>query len=150
MFCSVFELYFHSSVSELHIYYPMDTRCKLNLHKTLGRFPGRLLNVLFTFNLPPVFRWYFIEYKKNTINGKSAIWGHMLDPLLRQKMLDDVIQSQTWNQKLFNVHHFYNAKAYPSVFPLLKSNQSDQELWRQEKELLSDVNFSKVAKCHKL
>ena len=35
-------------------YYPVDTGHKLNLHKTLRRRPGRLLNVLSTFNLRPV------------------------------------------------------------------------------------------------
>ena len=33
---------------------PVDTERKLNVHKTLRRHPGRLLNVLCTFNLPPV------------------------------------------------------------------------------------------------
>ena len=34
--------------------YPVDTGRKLNVHKTFRRRPGRLLNVLCTFNLPPV------------------------------------------------------------------------------------------------
>ena len=33
---------------------PEDTGRKLNVHKTLRRRPGRLLNVLCTFNLRPV------------------------------------------------------------------------------------------------
>ena len=33
---------------------PVDTRRKLNVHKTFRRHPGRLLNVLCTFNLRPV------------------------------------------------------------------------------------------------
>ena len=33
---------------------PVDTGRKLNVHKTLRRRPGRLLNVLCTFNLRPV------------------------------------------------------------------------------------------------
>ena len=33
---------------------PLDTGRKLNVHKTLRRRPGRLLNVLCTFNLRPV------------------------------------------------------------------------------------------------
>ena len=33
---------------------PVDTGRKLNLHKTFRRRPGRLLNVLCTFNLRPV------------------------------------------------------------------------------------------------
>ena len=31
--------------------YPVDTRRKLNVHKTFRRRPGRLLNVLYTFNI---------------------------------------------------------------------------------------------------
>ena len=34
--------------------YLVDTRRKLNVHKTFRRCPGRLLNVLCTFNLSPV------------------------------------------------------------------------------------------------
>ena len=34
--------------------YPVDTGRKLNVHKTFRRRPGRLLNVLCTFNLSPV------------------------------------------------------------------------------------------------
>ena len=33
---------------------PVDTGRKLNVPKAFGRLPGRLLNVLFTFNLRPV------------------------------------------------------------------------------------------------
>ena len=33
---------------------PVDTERKLNVHKTFRRRPGRLLNVLCTFNLRPV------------------------------------------------------------------------------------------------
>ena len=35
-------------------YKPVDTGRKLNIHKTFRRRPGRLLNVLCTFNLRPV------------------------------------------------------------------------------------------------
>ena len=35
-------------------HYPVDTGRKLNVHKTFRRRPGRLLNVLCTFNLCPV------------------------------------------------------------------------------------------------
>ena len=33
---------------------PVDTGCKLNVHKTFRGRPGRLLNILCTFNLRPV------------------------------------------------------------------------------------------------
>ena len=35
-------------------YNPVDTGRNLNVHKTFRRSPGRLLNVLCTFNLCPV------------------------------------------------------------------------------------------------
>ena len=35
-------------------HHPADTGRKLNVHKTFRRRPGRLLNVLCTFNLRPV------------------------------------------------------------------------------------------------
>ena len=35
--------------------YPVDTGRKLNVHKTFRKRPGRLLNVLCTFSLRPVF-----------------------------------------------------------------------------------------------
>ena len=40
-------------------YYPVDTARKLNVHKTLRRRPGRILNVLCTFNLLAVSRSMF-------------------------------------------------------------------------------------------
>ena len=43
------------------MHYPVDTGLKLNVHKTFRRRPGRLLNVLCTFNLRPVSRGY-IKY----------------------------------------------------------------------------------------
>ena len=36
---------------------PVDTGRKLIVHKTFRRRPGRLLNVLYTFNLCPVYTW---------------------------------------------------------------------------------------------
>ena len=38
--------------------YPVDIGRKLNVHKTFRRRPGRLLNVLCTFNLRPVSTGY--------------------------------------------------------------------------------------------
>ena len=37
--------------------FPVDTGRKLNVHKTCRRRPGRLLNILCTFNLRPVSTW---------------------------------------------------------------------------------------------
>ena len=36
------------------IFYPLGTVFTLNVHKTFRRGPGRLLNILCTFNLHPV------------------------------------------------------------------------------------------------
>ena len=38
----------------IHVRTNMDTGRKFNVHKTFRRYPGRLLNVLCTFNLRPV------------------------------------------------------------------------------------------------
>ena len=43
----------HQSSESFEIF-PVDTGRKLNVHKTFRRRPGRLLNVLCTFNLRPV------------------------------------------------------------------------------------------------
>ena len=40
--------------------YPVNTERKLNVHKTFRRRPGRLLNVLCTFNLHPVSTGYLL------------------------------------------------------------------------------------------
>ena len=46
----MFKLFEVTSVS------PLDTGRKLNVHKMFSRRPGRLLNILCTFNLRPVSR----------------------------------------------------------------------------------------------
>ena len=43
------------------ISFPVDTWRKLNVHKTFRRCPGRLLNVLCTFNLRPVLRFKYFQ-----------------------------------------------------------------------------------------
>ena len=43
-----------SMVVDCTINHPVDTECKLNVHKTFKGRPGRLLNVLCTSNLHPV------------------------------------------------------------------------------------------------
>ena len=40
---------------------PVDTECKLSVHKTFKRRPGRLLNVLYTSNLRSVPRGTMVE-----------------------------------------------------------------------------------------
>ena len=39
---------------ELKVHTPVDKGRKLNVHKTFRRRPGRLMNLLCTFNLRPV------------------------------------------------------------------------------------------------
>ena len=43
--------------------FPVDTGRKLNVHKTFRRRPGRLLDVLFTFNLGPVSMGFSDSFK---------------------------------------------------------------------------------------
>ena len=52
---------------------PVDTGSKLNVHKTFRRRPGRLLNVLCTFNLRPVSTGCFL-----ICTGNIAL-GHRTD-----------------------------------------------------------------------
>ena len=47
--------------------YLVDTGRKLNVHKTFRRRPGRLQNVLSTFNLRPVSTGYLHESLKNDL-----------------------------------------------------------------------------------
>ena len=44
----------HSNTQKTYATNLVDTGCKLNVHKTFKRRPGRLLNVSCTFNLRPV------------------------------------------------------------------------------------------------
>ena len=41
----------------------------MNVNKTFRRCPGRLLNVLYTFHLYPVFRWLPIYFHIQFVNG---------------------------------------------------------------------------------
>ena len=55
--------------------FPVDTGRKLNIHKTFRRRPGRLLNVLCTFNLRPVSTGFdrLIQHNmRNTFLQKSC------------------------------------------------------------------------------
>ena len=60
LFCDflIFELIYSSSSEDFNkfraLIFAVDTGRKLNVHKTFRRRPGRLLNVLCTFNLRPV------------------------------------------------------------------------------------------------
>ena len=49
---------------------PVDTRHKLNVCKTFKRFPGRLLNVLCTFNLCPVSTGNDTNKRSNYLNQR--------------------------------------------------------------------------------
>ena len=48
------EVDFIHNVNTKEVHYPVGTGHKLNVHKTIRKRPGRLLNVLSTFNLRPV------------------------------------------------------------------------------------------------
>ena len=60
---------------------PVDTGRKLNVHKTFRRRPGRLLNVLCTFNLRPVSTGYKIR------KIPSLVDFHILYQLLYKKFV---------------------------------------------------------------
>ena len=78
-FCNIFHLL--TSRTE-KIACPVDTGRKLNVHKTFRSRPGRLLNVLCTFNLrpkstgwwPPVFKpdfYIFLFYKAYLLSQRA-------------------------------------------------------------------------------
>ena len=54
IFCKEYVIEEFSSQEKFWHNIPVDTGRKLNVHKTFRRRPGRLLNVLCTFNLRPV------------------------------------------------------------------------------------------------
>ena len=56
----------------------MDTGRKLNVHKTFRRRPGRLLNVLCTFNLRPVSKSIQLTSKRG--NASNHFTNMMLLP----------------------------------------------------------------------
>ena len=53
---------FFKIIAPILLYIPADTGRKLNVHKTFRRRPGRLLNVLCTFNLRPVSTSMALQY----------------------------------------------------------------------------------------
>ena len=60
--------------------FPVDTGRKLNVHKTFRRRPGRLLDVLCTFNLRPVSTGFL-----TMVSGtKSAFWWKSKFPTWRK------------------------------------------------------------------
>ena len=54
--CNLFKANFPFCFNGFLLLYPLDTVQKLNVHQTFRKRPGRLLNVLCTFNLSPVSR----------------------------------------------------------------------------------------------
>ena len=72
-FCGNVPFYFN------YFLYPLDTWRKGNVHKTFRNRPGRLLNILITFNLRPVSRRYSM--------GNAKVWKR----LLKRSDVKDVI-----------------------------------------------------------
>ena len=65
---------------EICLMFPVDTARKLNVHKTFRRCPGRLPNVLCTFNLLPV----------STVLGEFKCNQHVFVHLFRKKLIFDI------------------------------------------------------------
>ena len=82
-------------------YISVDTRRKLNVHKTFRRRPGRRLNVLCTFNLRPVSTGIVtnnicqnVKKWKSSVD-KGKVFGAMLTVYtLLQNVMDIVLVSQ--------------------------------------------------------
>ena len=90
--------------------HPVDTGCKLNVHKTFWRRPERLLNVLCTFKLRPVSAGYISRHiikgifsyftaqkmkffikdffnKCDEIRRKLRIWSHLLKKSIMENFI---------------------------------------------------------------
>ena len=65
---------------------PVDARRKLNAHKTFKRRPGRVLNVLCTFNLRPMFTGILLKY---ITNSKLASISPHTDPTLTKPCVSE-------------------------------------------------------------
>ena len=91
--------YFCSGVKTSRIWdndIPVDTGRKLNVHKTFRRRPGRLLNILCTFNLGPVSTRFILKY---VIDDNKGHWHLIFQVILssfgqvRGKKCLDLIQN---------------------------------------------------------
>ena len=71
---------------------PVDTGRKLNVHKTFRRGPGRLLNVLCTFNLRPVSTGK-VKFVCSLMDGKTLLINYDLFKTCYQKVLSNDINS---------------------------------------------------------
>ena len=87
--------------------YPVDTGRKLNVHKTFRRRPGRLLNVLCTFNLHPVSTGYVIYgyFSARATPGISLYWGltfeeNIVAIITQDRVIDDNLRRQIKSQTL--------------------------------------------------
>ena len=76
-----------TEINSKKLSYPAVTGRKLNVHKTLRRSPGCLLNVSCTFNLRPVSTGYIkwlrlvsdkMSQKQPKSNKKTLAFGHMM------------------------------------------------------------------------
>ena len=67
--------------------FPLDTGLALNVHKSFKRRPGRLLNVLSTFNLPTVSRG--LQNEKYTAEFRRT-------QKIRQTIVVQKISSRSW------------------------------------------------------
>ena len=76
--------------------HPVDTGRKLNVHKTFRRPPGRLLNVLCTFNLRPVStgqyfdlshqgRMWILTWYRSVLLKRCSFQMFLLEPLFQQR-----------------------------------------------------------------
>ena len=93
-------------------YNPLNTGRKLNAHKTFSRSLGRLLNVLCTFNLRPLFRRKEIKNyddKNNICNVKLSVQYNRVTNHTAQSLLNVNLSIESFcNIKLYFPHFFSN------------------------------------------
>ena len=131
---------------------PVETARKLNVHETLRRRPGRLLNVLCTFNLHPVSTGKVLQ---DTVNIKqllivipflgyqSFLVRKRLQSSIRHHLeycsLRIVLQSKAWLSSLFCfkdiIHKEINLYAVAVMQLIIKSQKETLYIVRASEQL---------------
>ena len=91
-----------SKVLPMYRYIPVDTRRKLNVHRTFRRRPGPLLNDLSTFNLRPVSMGIIVAiiYFSWKISPKQY---HALDTIFTDAKTSNIFYKCNYDSQRFQV-----------------------------------------------
>ena len=129
--------------------YAVDTERKLNVHKTFRRCPGRLLNVLCTFNLRPVSTRYIHWLTQFNIRARFLVFQVNWEKLLTKPVDTAMINMKFFSNLLkeFLTENFIFCA--PSKIFLPSHNQLTQfdrscfyEKTQQDRHCLNCKNFN--------